>query len=168
MLVTLEAPAAARRPLLGLLQDLQQALEDSFETWSPDSRAGPDRLQLGVELLCKLEEQLLLPALKRSRAPTWPALTQAMADVERLRELSSRIDEAEASQRALLVGTLEGMARLHFDALQGLLRDADAASMPWGALEREMRALLRRWRGEIRQHGDIEDEDADPVGHPPR
>jgi hypothetical protein len=91
-----------------------------------------------------------------------------MADVERLRELSSRIDEAEASQRALLVGTLEGMARLHFDALQGLLRDADAASMPWGALEREMRALLRRWRGEIRQHGDIEDEDADPVGHPPR
>jgi hypothetical protein len=40
--------------------------------------------------------------------------------------------------------------------------------MPWGALEREMRALLRRWRGEIRRHGDIEDEDADPVGHPPR
>jgi hypothetical protein len=168
MQATLEAPAAARQPLLRLLQDLQQALEDSFETWSPDSRTGPERLQLGVELLCKLEEQLLHPALKRSRAPAWPALTQAMGDVERLRELSARIDGAEASQRALLVGTLEGMARLHFDALQALLRDADAASMPWAALEHEMRALLRRWRGEIHRHGAIEDEDADPVGQAPR
>ena len=168
MQATLEAPAAARQPLLRLLQDLQQALEHSFETWSPDSRTGPERLQLGVELLCKLEEQLLHPALKRSRAPAWPALTQAMGDVERMRELSARIDAAEASQRALLVGTLEGMARLPVAGLQALLRDADAASMPWGALERETRALLRRWRGEVRQHGGIEDEDGDPVGQPPR
>lgn len=165
---TLDAPVASRRPLLALLQDLQQALEDCFETWRPSSRAGPERLQLGVELLFKLEEQLLYPALKRSRDAAWPALTEAMGDVERLRELSRRIDGAEASHRALLVGTLEGMARLHFEALQALLRDADPADMPWAALEQEMRALLRRWRAEIQQHGEIEDEDGDPVGQPPR
>jgi hypothetical protein len=165
---TLDAPVASRQPLLTLLQDLQQALEDSFETWRPGSRAGPQRLQLGVELLCKLEEQLLHPALKRSRGTAWPALTQAMGDVERLRELSSRIDGAEASHRALLVGTLEGMARLHFETLQALLRDADAAAVPWAALAHEMQSLLRRWRAEILQRGEIEDEDGDPVGQPPR
>lgn len=169
MHAAVEAPAAAaRQPLLRLLQDLRQALEDRFETWSLEPRAGPDGLRLGVELLCKLEEQLLHPALKQSRDQAWPALAQAMGDVGRVRDLCGRIDAAEPLRRPLLVATLEGMARLHFEALDALLREADAAALPWAALERETRALLRRWRSEIQQHGEIEDEDADPVGQPPR
>ena len=169
MLAALEAaPAAARQPLLRLLQDLQHGLEDSFEHWSLDPGPGLGRVQLGLELLCKLEEQLLHPALQQASARAWPALAQAMGDVARLRELSRRIDDAELPRRALLVATLEGMAHLHLESLQALLQDVDAAAMPWPALEHETRALLRRWRGEIQQHGEIEDEDADPVGQPPR
>lgn len=168
MQAALEAPAATRQPLLRLLQDLRQALEDGFERWSLDPGPGLDRVQLGLELLCKLEEQLLHPALQRASARAWPALAQAIGDVTRLRELSWRIDDAELPRRALLVATLEGMARVHFETLETLLREADAAAMPWAALERETRALLRRWRAEIQQHGEIEDEDSDPVGVPPR
>ena len=164
----LDAPAASRQPLLRLLQDLQQTLEADFEAWGLDPGAGVEGVQLGVELLCKLEEQLLHPALQQARGGPWPALAQSMADVTRLRELSRRVDGAAPAQHAVLLATLEGMARLHFEALQSLLRDAHAAAMPWPALAQETRGLLRRWRTEVRRHGGIEDEDGDPVGQPPR
>jgi hypothetical protein len=61
------------------------------------------------------------------------------------------------------------MCTLHFDAVAQLLLlaladsrfDADAA---WSDAE-DYRA---RWRAEIGDSGDIEDEEADPVGQPPR
>lgn len=169
MEAALEARVATRQPLLRLLQDLQQALEAGFDGARSRYGVGLWYQQLGIELLCKLEEQLLHPALQRSRARFWPALAEAMGDIARLRALSSRIDAADAVKRPFLVAALDGLTRLHFDALRELLRDAaGSAEVDWDALEREARAMLARWRDEIREHGAIEDEDGDPVGHPPR
>ena len=166
----LHAPPETRRPLHRLLNDLQQALDTGFDA-AQSARIGPAvwQQQLGVELLCKLEEQLLHPALQRSRARVWPALADAMGDLARLRTLSSRVDAADAVQRPFLVAALDGMTRLHFDALRALLQEvAGDPAIPWDALDREARGLLARWGEEIRTSGDIEDEDGDPVGHPPR
>lgn len=160
--------APARQPLLCLLEDLQQALQARFEDYdSATSRpfslgggAGPGsalrRLQLGLELLCKLEEQLLHPALSEARAFPWPSLDQARQDVVALRDLSVLLDRAGPLQRTVVVATLEGLAQLHFNALDTMLHEADGTALPWSALERETRALLRRWQAELQRHGGIQ------------
>jgi len=128
-----------RRPLLLLLDDLQQALRIRFENYeratsrpfSLGADGGPGsalrRLQLGVALLGKLEEQLLLPALGEARARPWPALDQAGRDVVALGELSALLDRAAPLQRTVVVATLEGQARLHFHLLSMMLREGDGA-----------------------------------------
>lgn len=169
-----ERPAPARQPLLHLLEDLQHALQARFEDYdSATSRpfsvgedAGPGsalrRLQLGLELLCKLEEQLLHPALSEARAFPWPSLDQARQDVIELRDLSVLLDRAAPLQRTVVVATLEGLARLHFSALDSMLHEADGTALPWSALERETRALLRRWQVELLRHGSVESQARDP------
>lgn len=153
-----ECAGPARRPLLLLLDDLQQALRARFEDYdratsrpfSLGADGGPGsalrRLQLGLALLVKLEEQLLLPALGEARGYPWPALDQALRDVVALRELSALLDRAAPLQRTVVVATLEGLARLHFRVLNTMLREADGAALSWSALERETRALLQHWR----------------------
>ncbi len=174
------ALAAAPQPLLALLEDLRQALLQRLDDFHRatgrradrpagiEADAAPHRLQLSVELLCKLEEQLLHPALHDSRGGTWPALAQSMRDVDAMRELAARLGHAAPLHRPVVAALLEGMVRLHVEALDSQLREADESALPWDALEREMRGLLRRWEAEVREHGSIEDEDGDPVGHPPR
>lgn len=160
-----------RRPLLHLLEDLQQALQARFDGYDRatsrpfiggDDDGGPGsalrRLRLGLELLCKLQEELLHPALHESRAITWPALDRVMRDVAALRNLSALLDRAAPLQRPVVVATLEGLAHMHFRALDALLRDADGDALPWSALERETRLLLRRWHTEVPD----DDVDADP------
>lgn len=163
---------AARQPLLTLLAQLQQALDARFDEYRQTDRyrdgLGLQRLQLGVELLCKLEEQLLHPALSASRAEAWPALGQAMGEVDTLRDLSALLGRTPDAQRSGVLTTLESLAQLHFSVLNDLLQQADAAALPWQDLESETRALLARWRTELQQAGEIEDEDRDPVGTPPR
>lgn len=170
--------SAARRPLLQLLQDLQQALQARFDDYdratsrpfSLGEDGGPGsalrRLQLGLALLCKLEEQLLHPALSEGRAFAWPALDRVRRDVVALRDLSTLLDRAAPLHRTVVVAMLEGLARLHFSALDTMLREADGAALPWSTLERETRALLRRWQAE--PYGCVGDEACDPGGAPPR
>lgn len=174
------APAA--QSLRALLEDLRQELLQRIQSCNqavarlhltPAAQAGLATqhlrpVQLGVELLCKLEEQLLHPALRDSRGYTWPALAQSMHDVTSLRALSARLADAAPLERPVVAVLLEGLVRLHVEALDRLLREADGSGLPSASLECEMRGLLKRWQAEVRRHGDIEDEDGDPVGQPPR
>lgn len=147
------------------------------------------RLLLGLELLCKLEEQVLFPALDdaldsirhtarrgarnggQAEAPEderAQSLATLRREIELLRDLSMLVTRTAAANRDTVVGVLEGLADLHGERLDLLLAAVPAAAVPWGALEREMRSLLGRWRDEVLADGDIEDEDRDPVGLPPR
>ncbi len=174
----MDTAAAARQPLLTLLAGLQQATEEAFARYHAAVDGQGDRpglalrrLQLALELHCKLEEQLLHPALSASRPAAWPALGQVMEEVDELRDLSAQLGRtalAGAPHRPAALVALEGLVRRHAAALDALLRDADAAAVPWAALEAEVHGLLARWQAEIAQAGEVEDEDRDPVGVPPR
>lgn len=174
----MDKAAAARQPLLTLLAGLQQATEDAFARYHVAVNGQGDnpslalhRLQLALELRCKLEEQLLHPALSASRTAAWPALGESMEEVDELRDLSAQLGRtaiAAAPHRPAALVALEGMVQRHTAALDALLRDADSAAVPWAALEAELCGLLARWQAEIAQAGEVEDEDRDPVGLSPR
>lgn len=127
--------ALAAAPAAAWLQALRPALLQACDDAVP-----PARLQAGVELLCRLEAQLL-PA----------ALIQRMGDIARLRELAARLCAQQALvPRALLAATLEGMLRLHFDDLEALFGEpeaTEAAEVAPGPPEADTLALLRRWCG---------------------
>jgi len=161
---------ASRHSLARLLSELQYALDEHFFDYRHSGRAiALRRLRLGVELLCKLEDQILLPALHASRDGGWPEVDKALEEVELLRDLSALLNRTLVEQQSTLVPAIEGVAQLHFAALDELLVDADGDAVPWARLEGEMREQLAAWRAEVNEHGELaDDEDDDPVGAPPR
>jgi len=166
----------SQRALAQLLSDMHDTLQQLFAdcSHSHGERRGPlqQRLLLGLELLWKLEEQVVMPALREAE-PAWAAeLTAAAREIELMRDLSLRVQRSSAAERRLerdlAFAALEGMARVHCAHSEQLLDRAPAQGPRWPALHSEVQALLARWRAEIREHGDIEDEERDPVGLPPR
>lgn len=161
---------ASRQSLARLLSELQYALDEHFFDYRyRGGAAALRRLRLGIALLCALEDQILLPALHASRDGDWPEVDKAMEELELLRDLSALLDRTLVEQQSTLVPAIEGVAQLHFAALDELLVDADGDAMPWAGMESEMREQLAAWRAEVSEHGELaDDEDGDPVGAPPR
>lgn len=126
------------------------------------------RLLLNMELPLKLQEQLLLPALQAAE-PGWEPELQALAqEVKLVRDAGELLRCSSATCHELSLALLQGLARLHFTRLKALLRRPGAAGVDWPAVKQESDEMLERWADEVRDSGDIEDEDADPVGAPAR
>jgi hypothetical protein len=165
------ALALAESPLLGLLAESALAVERlaaSERHRSNGHTQSSRRALLAIELRLKLEEQVLLP---RFRELGLPAQASVEKQIDLLRELLAEATPGELALQSnrLLWAAIERMSTLHFDAVAQLMLlaeddrrfDADEA---WQEAE-DYRA---RWRSEIADSGDIEDEEADPVGQPPR
>jgi hypothetical protein len=161
-----------------LLAGLQESVRDLFIERAQAPAAQRALLQrralLGLELLCKLEEQVLLPALQPGkRAPPsshpWAA---AEREMQLLRDMALLASQSPGAQRELALAALEGLAALHFERIDDLIEHATAATAAptadWRALHREAKELLGRWYREVATQGHVEDEEADPVGHAPR
>jgi hypothetical protein len=121
---------AARQPLQQVLEDLRQSLEARFRDYGlasnrPGGEAGQAlrQVQLGIELTCQLEERMLHPALGGV-----PVLDHAMTDLATLRNLAALLGSAAEAQRPVVAAMLEGVARLHFAALEKLLVDSDVGA----------------------------------------
>lgn len=148
------AAAPSTQALLQRLQGLRHSLQDLQD---------PPRLLLGLELLWKLEEQLLLPAVPHAAAGV--AVADTLREIELLRDLAAAVAQAGENTRPdRLIPVLEGWAMLHFARVDALLVSAADGA----ALLAETNALLERWRSEVKKQGEIEDEDRDPVGLRPR
>lgn len=125
------------------------------------------RLLLGLELLCKLEEQLLLPALRDSAPAAAAPVAWAQQEIELLRDAALLTGRSVAGNRELALALLQRAFGLHCARVDGLLAPKTAAA-DWTRLEKDMRAWLDRWHAEVESAGEVEDEDRDPVGLPPR
>lgn len=171
---------ATRRSLTALLAGLHEALHALFvqrrQAEGRRRRSLQRRLLLGLELLWKIEEQVVLPAVLDAAPGSSGDVGPLLQEIELMRDLSLLSGQTATGNRDLSMGVLEGLAMLHFERLQGCLALAGAAeasseeggSIDWPALDAEVRALLGRWRGEVAAEGHIEDEEADPVGVAPR
>ena len=163
---------AGRAAVLAQLNHLREALQalSSEHNGASRNRKGvvKRRLLLGHELLAKIEDQLLYPSLLQAEPALEPGVTLARREVELLRDLGSLISRTAAANREFALSVLQGMAQLHFARVDELLLDPAVRDLPWSDLQRQTQALLGRWHREIVEHGDIEDEEADPVGRPPR
>lgn len=165
------ALAISELPLLALLAESALAVERlavAERRRTSGSMRSSRRAVLAIELRLKLEEQALFP---RFHELGLPALDTVEKQIELLRELLAEATHGELAlpSNRLLWASIERMSTLHFDAVAQLTLlalnhsrfDADEA---W----REAEDYRARWRDEIAETGDIEDEEADPVGQLPR
>ncbi len=158
-----------------LLVQMHQTIDTLFDAWR---RAQPGnnelvqrKLFLALELRCKIEELVVLPVLGDATADRQATRRRYQRDIERLRALVDHAREHGISHalRQHLIATLEGVTALHFSGVECLLADAGhAPRIDSEELGREIQAWLKRWHDEIDATGDIEDEEMDPVGLPPR
>lgn len=166
------APAATRQTFVALLTRLRGVLLDLFarrrETTARQGRLGQRRLLLGLEVLCKIEEQVLLPAVYDVDPDAAKALGHAGKELDLMRDVALLVDRTVSSNRQMVLDILEGLATLHFARIDVLLQRESADAIDWAAAESQTRSLLSRWHAEVATSGDIEDEDRDPVGEPPR
>lgn len=156
-----------QQALTHLLSGLHKTTLQRFVTCS---RNGDERrnLLLGLELLWKIEEQVVMPALQEAATALVPAVATGAREIEIMRDLSLRIERSAGAERAVAMAALEGLVRLHCARSGQLLAHADDHRVDWFAVHQEILGLLARWQTEIVADGDIEDEERDPVGLPPR
>jgi hypothetical protein len=156
---------------LKLLAGLRSSVDHAFER-----AAGPAipvsaqrELLLTLELHNKLLEQLLLPDLSDTGRVARERIARAQKGIECLRDLAQQLRDAPPSGReaADTLAAMEAVAMLHYDEVDALLA-RDPSAVDRGDLGRRVQAMLQRWKRELRDTGDIEDEEADPVGRPPR
>ncbi len=165
------ALAVTESPLLELLAESALAVERLAATERRRTSASlhsSRRALLAIELRLKLEEQVLLP---RFRELGLPSLATVEKQTELLRELLAEASHGELAlpSNCLLWAAVERMCTLHFDAVaQMLLLALDHSRFDAEQAWRDAEDYRARWRDEIAETGDIEDEEADPVGLPPR
>lgn len=186
------AAASSPRALRARLAELGDCVARLFS----DALAAPlqrrlsqQRLALfALELVFKLQEQVLLPALLRALpsaaveagAAEAAAVKLARRELDLIRDLcrlleASRERPAAAGTAGTASGAggdflaaVAGLAEVHAERMDALLEHFAAANLPWADLLSEIEALLARWHGEWQRDGEIEDEERDPVGLPPR
>lgn len=158
-----------RKRLHELLKSLRRITEQRFALRAEPSvehaSALERQLSLGLEQLWKIEAQLLLPALHPRYAGS---VAQAEQEIEVLRDLVLLAERCEAVNRDLAWTVTQRLAALHFARVDDLLLEPGAAGIDWSAMLSETEAWLAQWAEELLSGGDIEDEDRDPVGQPPR
>jgi hypothetical protein len=163
---------------IALWAELRRATEGLFDALCAQDNAVParhaaarHRLFLALELQCKLQELAVLPALHEAGVATRPMLRSCEEDIAAQRDLVAMAQEPppEPMARKLLMAALDNLAELQFEHIHGLLHRARHSGRSDGsALRKDMEALLERWEQEVARTGDIEDEEIDPVGLPPR
>jgi hypothetical protein len=165
------AEAVIESPLLALLAEsalVVERLAVSERRRTSGTMHSSRRALLAIELRLKLEEQVLLP---RFRELGLPALDTVEKQVDLLRELLAEASHGELAlpSNALLWAAIERMSTLHFDAVaQMMLLALDDSRFDADEAWRDAEDYRARWRDEIAETGDIEDEEADPVGQSPR
>jgi hypothetical protein len=167
------APPIDQQALVRLMASLHHPLQTLFQDGShgpPGQRrtALQQRLFLRLELLWKLEEQVLLPALQDAEPRCAAEVALAAREIESMRDLVLTAQGASGSGRDLAFAALQARARRHRERSDALLAGAPSQAIDWPTLLKEVQGLLARWSDEVRQHGEVEDEDRDPVGLPPR
>lgn len=155
--------------LEGLREDLRQLFAERKQAQQPRHRSALQRqLLLGLDLLWKIEDQVLLPALHEALPGSLPMVRRVTGELELMRDLALLATQTNTDNREMTLAVLEGLATLHFARVAEMLEAAPADGADWPALEEDVRGLLGRWRREVRVQGEVEDEDRDPVGLPPR
>jgi hypothetical protein len=118
-----------------------------------------------------VEEQVALPMLRETAAAPEiaPALQALETDIASMRDAASQLHAADDRHRPALLGALRELSRGHFRRVAQVIDTVGLhGGADWERVGREIGALRRRWRQEVAATGDIEDEEADPVGLPPR
>jgi len=155
----------------GLHAATRRCLDDYLGANSAERADAQRRLLLALELGWKLEEQVLLPALNYGEVRLRLDTDQVLEEIEKLRDLAGLVEDGalDAASTVVVMNALEGIAELRAMRVEEALQSArHSARLNDAALGAEMGALLQRWREELAATGDIEDEERDPVGKPPR
>lgn len=124
-----------------------------------------------LDLRCKLEEIVVVPALRDTGAVPDTTLQSCEHDLGQLRErIESEARAADDPGKTREdVPTVTSAARKHFSRMDALLCDPNYAEViDARGLAQEIEAWTQRWMDEIKTTGAIEDEEQDPVGLPPR
>ena len=144
-----------------------QAVQDAAARARP---AATRRLLLALQIRWKLDQQSVAPRLDDVTAGE-PALPHVERESLLLQEWADLLESQAlpaAAQRALLT-TLTGLSALRAERLEAALAAAiRRGAIDTAALARDIDERLARWRDEVLATGDIEDEEIDPVGTPPR
>lgn len=146
---------------LGQLRSNTQLLVNDFTSREP-SVAAPllKKILLAFELRWKLEELVLMPALKDTQGAMLCGTHDAQRELVALRELAAVAREGGpgAARQRLLLSALDTLAGLRSQRVSlALTRAERAAVVDTRALGLEMDQLLKRWHGEVRRGGDAED-----------
>lgn len=124
-----------------------------------------------LDLRCRLEQLVVMPALRETGSVSDATLRSCEQELTHLGDSieSARRAAVEPGQASASVVTVTSAAMTHFDRMDRLLCDPTcAAAMDVRELAPEVEAWTQRWIAEIATTGDIEDEEQDPVGLPPR
>ena len=157
------------------MDQLHSSTHKLLEQYTNVAHRGPPQLLkkvlLALELRWKLEDLVLIPALQDVQGVTRGCTGGTERELDALRDLAALAKDAGlgAEPQRLLLGAVETLAALRTERVSRALTSAQrAALVDARALGREMDQLLGRWHTEVRRTGEIEDEDLDPVGLPPR
>ncbi|HEY4081725.1 MAG TPA: hypothetical protein VGM81_13620 [Burkholderiaceae bacterium] len=156
----------------GLHQATKRCFDDYLGADAVQRSAAQKRLLLALELGWKLEELVLLPAMKEGDIKLRVDTLLIYEEIEKLRDLAELVQAGKLDPAANIVvlGALEGIAGLRSVRIQQALEAAQSINcgVNKAVLSTEMEDMLKRWREEIATTGDIEDEERDPVGLSPR
>jgi hypothetical protein len=157
------SPGDAQASFAELLSGLHAELRHRLRARQQGQAAWRRQVLVRLEQMWKIETQLLLPALTGQGA-----LQPALQEVELLRDAALLFERSAPDLSDIAWSVVQRLAELHLARIEGLMQCAAASPADWRALRDEASAWLSRWDAEIVVHGDIEDEDRDPVGLPPR
>jgi hypothetical protein len=128
----------------GLHEDLRQLFVERSQTTQARRRGALQRqLLLGLELLWKIEEQVLLPALHGALPGALPMLRRVSDELELMRDLALLTTQTHTDNREMTLTVLEGMATLHFARVAELVHAAPAEGVDWPATSCARRARSR-------------------------
>ena len=162
------------RDIAGHLRELRARAQAQIEAWSTAGNdVPPDALRAGLRpfvMRWTLEEQLLFPALLDAFGGNREPFEHEERELVVLRGLVEDVQQAPADQQETLLSVLAGIGELHAESVDRIIERTREAGLAvdWSALSRSVAGMAERWQHEIEETGDIEDEDADPVGLPPR
>jgi hypothetical protein len=131
-------------------------------------RANPQRQVLRrLEQMWTIENQVLFPVLADDAA-LQQDLQHVVQEIGLLRDAMLLVERSELGLRDLAWDIAQGLTGLHFARIEGLLKRAAASREGWLGLRARVEASLASLEGETPASGNMEDEDEDPVGLPPR
>jgi hypothetical protein len=148
---------------LGQLRSDTQKLVDVFlRTESPAPAATMKKILLAFELRWKLEELVLMPALKDTQGVILCGTRDAQRELAALRELGGLARQPNLSPECLggLLSAINDLAALRTQRVSlALTRARRAGLVDTRQLGVEMDRLLERWHFEIRRNADGADDD---------